>query len=173
MKLLDEAKKHLGVKENINGKSNPVILGWYKDLGMPEIKDCISIAWCGTFVAYCCLKAGYKGLSKAENFLGARNWSKVKTAVRLQKPAEGAVVVFWRGSPQGWQGHVGIVAGRDTGGSMAILGGNQDNMVKISPYGTDRVVGYYWLQREDGVKEEPNYNLPLVGTDGKRLDNEA
>lgn len=174
--LLEEALKYLGTKESINGKSNPVILDWYKELGMPGIKDCINIAWCGTFVAICAKRSGRKWISPKDNFMVARNWSKFPSgSTKLQRPCEGCVVVFWRGSPTGWQGHVGIVAGKDKAGNLMVIGGNQSNMVKLAPYGTDRVIGYYWLHKAEGGGETPQverYNLPVILSDGKFEKNE-
>lgn len=167
---LIEAYKHLGIKE-IKGKNhNQEILKWYKELKMSGIKD-DETSWCGTFCAKVAKDAGRK---YPKDFMGARNWLKVGT--KLNKPALGAIVVFWRGSKNSWSGHVGIIAGKDKNGNLAVLGGNQSDMVKISPYTTDRVLGYIWLHKTDGtgtIPFEDRYKLPIVSTDGKYQTNEA
>ena len=52
--------------------------------------------------------------------------------VHLGGPALGAVTVFWRGSPDSGQGHVGFYNG-ETAESIYVLGGNEDNRVEIAP----------------------------------------
>lgn len=106
----------------------------------------------------------------------ARNWSRFPGSTKLDRPAQGAVVVFWRGTPNGWQGHVGIIAGKDAAGNLMVIGGNQSNMVKIAPYTTQRVVGYYWLHKAEGGGILPNperYDLPVLKSDGRFETNEA
>jgi len=51
------------------------------------------------------------------------------------------VAIFYRGDPGGWQGHVGLFV-RIEGDSVLVLGGNQSNQVKISPYPYSRLLGY-------------------------------
>ena len=174
--IINEARKYIGLRESVNGKSNPIILDWYKELGLPGIKDSINIAWCGTFISIVAKRCGRKYITAKENFMLARNWSKFNQSTKLDKPCVGCVVVFWRGSPTGWQGHVGFVAGKDKLGNLMVIGGNQSNQVKISPYGKDRVIGYYWLPKSDGSDKQPEpslYNLTLISSDGKFETNEA
>lgn len=169
--LLSESFNYLGFQEKVNGKSNPKILKWFKELKLSGIKD-TSIPWCGGFVAYCALKSGRKYPS---DFMTARNWGAFPGATKLDKPALGAVVVFWRESIGSWKGHVGILAGIDENGNYAVIGGNQSNMVKISPYNDDRIIGFYWLHKTDGTGTVPNdgrYKIPVIQTDGKYLENE-
>lgn len=174
--ILAEALRHNGIQERVNNKSNPEILAWYKELGMPGITDTLSVPWCGTFVALCAKRSGLKWIQPKDNFMLARNWSSFPGSTKLDRPAQGAVVVFWRGTPNGWQGHVGIIAGKDAAGNLMVIGGNQSNMVKIAPYTTQRVVGYYWLHKADGTGLVPNddlYDLPVLKSDGKFETNEA
>lgn len=167
---LINAYKYIGIKEIKGKQHNQEILNWYKELKMSGIKD-DETSWCGTF---CAKVAKDSGRKYPKDFMGARNWLKVGT--KLDKPALGAIVVFWRGSKNGWEGHVGIIAGKDKNGNLAVLGGNQSDMVKISPYTTERVLGYIWLHKTDGtgtVPFEDRYKLPIVSTDGKYQTNEA
>ena len=53
----------------------------------------------------------------------------------------GDIVILWRGSKNGWMGHVGFVAGF-VGDEVKILGGNQNNAVNIRNYPKSRVLGY-------------------------------
>jgi uncharacterized protein (TIGR02594 family) len=67
--------------------------------------------------------------------------------VQLPGPALGAIVVFWRGSPQSGLGHVGFYRGEDSG-HIWVLGGNEDDMVQIEALPKSGVsfglVGYWW-----------------------------
>lgn len=61
----------------------------------------------------------------------------------LSGPALGAVVVFWRGSPNSGKGHVGFYRG-ETAELIYVLGGNEDNMVQIAPMNKGQFIGYWW-----------------------------
>lgn len=172
---LEVAYKFLGLNEKVNGKNNPIILDWYKDLGISWIKE-TDTPWCGTFVAYVAKQAGRKWIPVKDNPLGAQNWSRFpQGSTKLSKPALGCVAVYTRkGSPG--SGHVGFVAGKDKKGNIMILGGNQSNSVKLAPYTEERLIGYYWLHKSDGTGTAPDpsrYDLPIVNSDGKFETNEA
>jgi uncharacterized protein (TIGR02594 family) len=165
---LAEAFKYLGEKEIKGPHHNPHILKWWKDLGEPYRDD--ETAWCGAFVGGAFRAVG---LPTVKGAAGARNWTKLK--VKLDRPAYGCVVVFWRGDRDGWAGHVGFVVGRDARGNLMVLGGNQGDMVSIKPFEPatvpgNRVLGYYW----PGIYPyEERFNLPLLKSDGKLSTNEA
>jgi surface antigen len=55
-----------------------------------------------------------------------------------------SLVVFWRGSRDGWQGHVGFISGVNSDGSLQVLGGNQGNSVNITRFDRSRVLAYRW-----------------------------
>jgi hypothetical protein len=58
-------------------------------------------------------------------------------------PEPGDIVVFWRGSPDSWTGHVGIFFGFSISGERVYcLGGNQGNQVSVSAYSFDQVLGF-------------------------------
>jgi uncharacterized protein (TIGR02594 family) len=62
---------------------------------------------------------------------------------KLDGPAPGAVVVFWRKSPRSGLGHVGFYRG-ETAESVYVLGGNEDDMVQIEPLSKNQLRGYWW-----------------------------
>jgi uncharacterized protein (TIGR02594 family) len=62
---------------------------------------------------------------------------------KLDGPALGAVVVFWRKSPRSGLGHVGFYRG-ETAESVYVLGGNEDDMVQIQPLSKIQLRGYWW-----------------------------
>lgn len=72
----------------------------------------------------------------------ARNWMKFGKEI---KPTLGAILVFWRGSRTGFQGHVGFYAGESLDGKkLYVLGGNQSDMISVAPLGADRLLGARW-----------------------------
>jgi hypothetical protein len=72
--------------------------------------------------------------------LGARQWLGFGTDV---PPQLGAVLVFWRGSRDGWTGHVGFYWGEDDS-AFHVLGGNQSDAVTITRIEKARLLGARW-----------------------------
>lgn len=162
-KWLAVARQYVGLRELPGTRHHSTILRWLDALKAPFRDD--ETPWCGTFVGGVIEEAGYDGI---KNPWGARNW--LKLGVELDRPAYGAVVVFWRGSPKGWAGHVGFVVGRDRRQNLMVLGGNQGNAVSIAPFSPTRVLGYRW----PGIKPyDQRYILPLLESDGRVSTNEA
>lgn len=160
---LATARQYLGQKEIKGPHHNPHILKWWKDIGAPFKDD--ETAWCGAFVGGVLSETGIKPVSGGA---AARAWSKLP--VKLDRPAYGCVVVFWRNSPSSGLGHVGFVVGVDKFGNLMVLGGNQGDAVTIKPFDKGRVVGYYW----PGVYPyEDRFKLPVLNSDGKLSTNEA
>jgi uncharacterized protein (TIGR02594 family) len=157
-----EARRLMGVREDVSAGSNKVILDWAKDLRIDYKDD--DIPWCGLFVAHC-VGATLPGETLPSNPLGARQWSKFGAAC---KPQVGAVMVFWRESMQSGKGHVGFYNGEDSG-AYQILGGNQGDSVSIARVGKDRFLG----------ARQPATVPPLTGgsvqrtTEGDLSQNEA
>jgi uncharacterized protein (TIGR02594 family) len=132
-----EAVRLQGVREAAGAADNPMLLSWARRLSLAYPRD--SIAWCGLFAAHCV------GLSLPEeplpaNPLGARNWLRFGVAT---EPGLGAVLVFWRGTKAGWQGHVGFYAGEDSA-AFHVLGGNQRDRVCITRIAKTRCLGARW-----------------------------
>lgn len=72
--------------------------------------------------------------------LSARAWGSfgIKT-----KPTPGAVMVFWRQSPDSGLGHVGFYAGEDDK-AYRIVGGNLSDSVSLAWIAKDRLVDARW-----------------------------
>jgi uncharacterized protein (TIGR02594 family) len=130
---LVEAERHLGVTEIPGSKTNATIGGWLKRLGAWWSDD--ATPWCGVFVAHC-MEAS--GIALPKYWMRAKDWA--AWGSKLSAPETGCVVVFERKGG----GHVGFVVGRTMAGNLLVLGGNQGDMVKISEFSRDRVIGYYW-----------------------------
>lgn len=98
--------------------------------------DWRNVAWCGAFVGT--VMRMYDPHVKFDfNILGARQWMKFGVEC---SPQYGAVLVFWRGSPNGWKGHVGLYVGEDAT-HYHVLGGNQSNAVTVSRIKKTRLIG--------------------------------
>lgn len=132
-----EAQRLLGLKEGAGKLNNPKILDWADNLDVHYPSD--DIAWCGLFVAHT-MRTALPNEPFPANILGARQWAKFGQQVH---PQLGAVGVFWRGSREGWQGHVGYLMG-DSGNAYTVLGGNQSDSVSYTSIAKDRLLGAYF-----------------------------
>ena len=133
----EEALRLKGTREAAGPADNPLIIAWAKRLGLVYAHD--STAWCGLFVAHC-IGAALPDEPLPTNPLGARRWLGFGVGT---EPTLGAVLVFWRGSRTGWQGHVGFYAGEDSA-AYHVLGGNQSDSVSIARLAKTRLLGARW-----------------------------
>ena len=176
----------LGQQEIAGTARNPRIVAYHQATGLRAQDD--ETPWCGAFVAWCLGTAGipYDKASAAS----ARSW--LDWGRKLEHPTIGCVAVFWRGHRDGWQGHVGFYAGRDSQGRILVLGGNQGNAVSVRPYSAGQLLGYRWPEdvplppdiqplRESGVVQGSTVaaasgaavvaeNLPMLVNDLERAD---
>ncbi len=154
-----EARKHIGLREIKGIKTNSFIAIWLKNLKAWWDSD--EVAWCGTFVAHCIKKAECQ---LPKYWMRAKDW--LNWGQKIIQPCVGCIVVFER---QGG-GHVGFVVGQDANKNLMVLGGNQGDAVKVSPFQIERVAGFRW------PKEYPiptSFHLPTLTSDGKLSKNEA
>ena len=135
MTPLQTALTYYKVKEhpdlNISHPALAEMIQWM----MGKDYDDSKIAWCSIFMNWVCHLSGYERSGKAT----ARSWMKVGIEVKLEDAIPGDVVIFWRGSPNDWRGHVGIFI-NDTNGQIQTLGGNQENSVVILGYSKKRLL---------------------------------
>lgn len=136
---LQEAYKLIGTREQPGAGSNEAIIGWANDLDLTSYDD-DDIPWCGLFVAHC-IGSQMPEEPLPGNPLSARAWAKLGHGTA--PPSLGAVMVFWRVSPDGWQGHVGFYWAEDDD-AYQILGGNQSNAVTITRMSKDRLLEARW-----------------------------
>lgn len=128
----------LGVKEISGSKSNARINTYLASVGVEPDDE---TAWCSAFVNWVMERSGHAGTGSAR----ARSWQDY--GKDAGEPARGAIVVFWRDSPQSWKGHVGFVIGV-SGDEVLVLGGNQDNRVCYKSYPRERVLAWRWPNDE-------------------------
>jgi uncharacterized protein (TIGR02594 family) len=136
-KLLKIAVAELGQKEISGPAHNPAIVNYAKEAGFAWVND-DETPWCSIFVNWVAKKAGLRGSGKAN----ARSWLLSGKNVD-NAPEPGDIVVFWRGSPDSWLGHVGFFFGFSIDGERVYcLGGNQGNQVSVSAYSIENVLGF-------------------------------
>ena len=132
----EEAGRQLGTREVPGPASNPKILQWAGQLGIPYKGD--DIPWCGLFAAHC-VGSTFPGETLPVNPLGARNWAKFGSNC---KPVLGAVLVFWRGSKNGRVlGMLASITARTTRLFMSSAAINRIRLVSLALPGTG-----YWLR---------------------------
>jgi uncharacterized protein (TIGR02594 family) len=124
-RLLQEMRKLYGTIEAKGNSDNPLILQWAKQIGLGNVYQHDSIAWCGLTVAYAAAQAGWDHAPNG-NALWARNWANWGTPVEKGQEMLSDVLVFARGNA----GHVAIYIGEDSS-NFHIIGGNQDDKVSI------------------------------------------
>lgn len=134
--ILETAGSYIGLEEWPGAKHNPAVVGLFHAVGHSQIND-DETPWCAAFVGSVLAQLGlpHTGKLNARSYLG---WGQEVTQ-REARP--GDVVVFWRGSRDGWQGHVAFLV-RFEGDGVIVRGGNQGNKVSDSRYPLTRVLGY-------------------------------
>jgi len=137
MPWLIEAARLRGLREEPGSANNPIIMNWAHALGAPFSGD--EVPWCGLFVAHC-VASTLPDDPLPTNILGARQWLKFG---RQARPQLGAILVFWRGSPTDWKGHVGLYWAQDDT-HHHVLGGNQSNAVSITRIARNRLLDARW-----------------------------
>lgn len=118
--------------------------------------------WCGGAVAWWMQQAG---LGVPRHWYRAKAW--LDWGSFIPSPVVGAVVVFEREGG----GHVGLVVGKDARRRLMVLGGNQGDAVRISPFDHARVAGYRWP--DEFIASLPVGGLPVIASTGPLSTNEA
>ena len=133
LKMMEFALKHYGLREVVNGITSQSVLAIINDVS--EIRHKTNVPWCAAFVGYVLKNNDYQ----YSVTLNARSYLKVGKPII--KPTFGCIVVLWRGSQNGWKGHVGFYIG-STGNCIYMLGGNQNNEVCIKAYSKKQLLEY-------------------------------
>ena len=123
-----EMMKYYGLKEIPGPVHNNIILQWFKQLGYEEIQD-DETSWCSLVINIMAIKCGLEHTGK----LTARSWMNIGKST--DDPGIGDVAVFYRGTRNSWQGHVGLFAGfTKAKDKIVTFGGNQNNMLGFAVY---------------------------------------
>ena len=116
-------------------KNNPLIEKMFEAVIGKKLPD--ETPWCAAFVGYCLKEAGYKTSGK----LNARSYVSYGEEVKEEDLKKGDIVVFWRGNPNSWKGHVAFFVKFD-GPNVVVLGGNQKDKVCFASYRRDRILAF-------------------------------
>lgn len=127
---LDIAERKKGLHEK---RDNAALRAFLKSDG-GTVGDPASVPWCGDFVETC-LALALPDEALPNNPYGAINWLAFGKPVT---PRKGAILVFWRGSPASWTGHVGFYVGEDAT-HFHVLGGNQADSINVSRIAKNRL----------------------------------
>lgn len=153
-----EAEKVIDLHEKWDGDR---LDAWLKSDGN-SVGDAAAVPWCGDFVETAIRRALPDEKIPANPF-GARNWSKWGEAA---PDRYGAIISFWRGRREGWQGHVGFAVAVDRAARLVqVLGGNQGNEVSRAWLGLDRVLGWRapmgWAEKMPPVPDLSSSGAPV------------
>lgn len=159
-----ETRRVMGLHEK---RDNRELWDWLKSDGAIDLGDPAKNPWCGSLVQTAFLLT-LPNEPVPENPFLALNWTKFGVAC---KPQVGAVLIFWRGTPDSWQGHIGFYVGEDTT-HYHVLGGNQSDTVSVARIAKGRL-------RDAGCRWPASVPLGaggrVIATAGKLIvtDNEA
>lgn len=158
---LVKAASYIGVHEIPGAKDEFKIVRLWKQGGIPLSVDDDETPWCAAFVSAMLELTGIPS-AKSGWALDYANYGK-----KLSGPAVGCIAVFRRKGG----GHVGFVVGRTKNDQLVMLGGNQDDEVKLSIYDEDKAIAYRWpskfaLPDKTGLERLPyvtanTYSKPL------------
>ena len=93
------------------------------------------LPWCGAFVRLCLVEAG---LTPPKNWFRASEYGGY--GFNVGYPALGCIGVIRHGK----QWHVGFIVGKDHAGNIILLGGNQNDSVKLSAFRMDAFKAFRW-----------------------------
>jgi uncharacterized protein (TIGR02594 family) len=133
-KVYNNALALIGETEIVGASHNPKIVAMAQIFGISDDDT----AWCSSFVAHCVKSAGLP----LENVnASARSW--LTWGLPTTTPKRGDIVVFWRTSPNSWQGHVAIFDSF-VGNRISYIGGNQGSTgsVTLVKSSTSQLLGY-------------------------------
>ncbi len=150
-----KALDHIHIQEVQGAKSNPVIKGFYRDVGHEYVEH-DEVPWCAAFVGSVLERSQ---IASTRSLL-ARSY--LKWGQALNTPKFGAIAVFRRGKNPS-QGHVGFVMGSDRD-FIFLLGGNQSNQVNVKAYKRSDLLDLRWpTEAVDPslAKHEPIFDLAL------------
>lgn len=142
--ILETARRYLGLKEWPGADSNPAIERMWERSGMARQKD--DVPWCATFGNAVLAEVGLPGTGKPN----ARSFLKYGTWIPFEDARPGDLVILWRGTRDGWQGHFGFLTHIDFKAELVTLvSGNHKNAVTEAAFPFEKVLG---IRRADGVR---------------------
>jgi uncharacterized protein (TIGR02594 family) len=132
----------LGIKEIPGPKHSPRILSYWDYVdGYSARED--EVPWCSAGMNYVFGVNGIEG-SRRANARSWLDWGQV-----LDDPIQGCVVIFYRGDPKGWTGHVALFTSWMSKKTIRCIGGNQKDRWTDEPFALGRVLGWRWPKEVD------------------------
>lgn len=154
---LSVARAFEGLTEIPGPQSNPVILRWARDIGVPAYFNDDDIAWCAVYANRLAMALQFPLSGTGYQLLRARSF--VTWGQPLPAPALGAWMVFNR--PEG--AHVGLYLG-ERPDAYRVHGGNTSNAVGATWIAKSRLIAVRW---PTGVPL-PTAGRLLLGDDGQQ-----
>lgn len=154
--LILKGLEYFGTKE-YSGKqrNNPKIVGWSKFMGFKVNDD--ETPNCSIFMNYVAKSTNheYSDAMNAKSWLkvGISIWSKGEGVDKLKELAKpGDVLVFQRGEPGSWMGHVCMfINWTDDGKNPNALGANQGNETNIKPQDIAKLLKVVRLRKQSDI----------------------
>ena len=145
--MLEVMQSRLGIAEIPGAEHNPIIVGWFRAVGHPEvITD--EASWCAAGMGSAAMECGLP-TPPHNTVLMARSWLTWGVKVELEDVKPGDVAIWPRGDPKGWQGHVNIVEAVHFDGTVSCIGANQsqgrgkpDAVTRSSPRAMIEALGF-------------------------------
>lgn len=131
---LRTAEGEIGTREAAGSAVNPRVMEYHSATSLGARDD--AVAWCSAFVNWCMKQNNIPRTNSA----AARSW--LGWGAGLVQPRNGCVTVLKRGANP-VQGHVAFYVG-DALGGIRLLGGNQQDQVKVSTFPKSMLLGYRW-----------------------------
>jgi uncharacterized protein (TIGR02594 family) len=128
------AEKEKGVTEVPGIKNNPRVLEYHASTSLKAKDD--ETSWCSAFASWVLQQAGYKSPKTA----WARDFENYGT--KLTSPKYGCLMGFERNAPGG-DSHISFYVSEDDI-YYYVLGGNQDNQVKVKGYPKSSMIYMRW-----------------------------
>ncbi len=144
---MDVANGEQGVTEVSGSKSNPRVIEYHDVTSLSADDDATS--WCASFASWVLSKAGYRSPRTA----WARDFEGYGT--KITSPKYGCLMGFERNGVGG-DSHIAFYTGEEDRDNYYVLGGNQDNTVKIKGYLKKDLIYMRWP-----VKSITEEALPL------------
>jgi len=148
------ANEYIGLTEIKGTLHEEEIVQFFADVGHSWVKD-DETAWCASFVGAMLERSGLGSTRK----LNARSYIDWGEEVDLEDAKAGDVVIFSRGDPNGWQGHVAFYVSHGAT-KIVVLGGNQKNAVNVQPYLRNRLLS---VRRMPAPAAPPKSITPKAG----------
>lgn len=159
--ILNEAKKHLGVKEGSSGHHNIInTYNSHRPLAR-GYKVKYSDNWCATFISFLAIKCGATDIIPTECSCGQMIELMKKKGIWNENdditPKAGDIIMYDWDKKDGWPEHVGIVE-KVSGNTITVIEGNKSDAVsrRNIKVGDPNVRGY----GQPNYKKEPEPSKP-------------